>query len=261
MNVLVTRPASLSESLVTKLSTAGFTPECFPVIEFKPSSKQKLLSTAIQNLIQTDIAIFASQTAVQYGIPAIVQHFMPETHTQVLSHLVCAAMGPSTQKALNSFGFKDVLCPLNSPYESESLLALPALQRVKNKNIVIFRGNGGRELLAKTLENRGANLRVIECYERQIPTLSEEEIAKRLNAWSESPRKVIVSTSRDILFNLKTLVGPKTWKILQKEVMIVVGLRMQGLAANLGVKRIVVTKDADDSSLIEALMNIRNSLS
>jgi uroporphyrinogen-III synthase len=57
-----------------------------------------------------------------------------------------------------------------SSYDSEGLLALPELARIEDKRAILFRGQGGRELLARTLESRGATVDAVSCYRRAAPS-------------------------------------------------------------------------------------------
>ncbi len=250
LRVLVTRPAHLAEKLATQIKRLGFIPELLPVVTFKPSPHQAILKEAISILNQSDIALFVSATAVQYGMKAILDYWPAPPD------ILYAAIGPATEQALQSYAVKKTIYPLAPPYESESLLAVPALQNVRGKNCVFFRGNGGRNLLAQTLADRGAKVTIVECYQRQIPKLN---IVNKLNSWRQNPIHVILATSADVLKGLQIFAGPENWHHLQKLPMIVVGLRMQGLATSLGVSHIVVAKGADDASLIEALMKFRDS--
>jgi uroporphyrinogen-III synthase len=51
--------------------------------------------------------------------------------------------------------------------DSEGLLALPQLQVVAQRRIVLVKGPGGRELIADTLRERGAEVIEFNCYRRQ----------------------------------------------------------------------------------------------
>jgi uroporphyrinogen-III synthase len=60
--------------------------------------------------------------------------------------------------------------------DSEGLLALPELQNVGGWRVLIFRGDGGRELLGDTLKARGAAVEYVTCYHRSKPQQSAGEL-------------------------------------------------------------------------------------
>jgi uroporphyrinogen-III synthase len=100
-----------------------------------------------------------------------VQHCLPELlRNQAWPNtLQAAAVGPGTANALAQFGI-DCLLP-ESRFDSEGLLARPELQTtaVQGQSVLLLRGDGGRELLADTLTQRGANVEAIACYARHAP--------------------------------------------------------------------------------------------
>src|SRR3970040_562339 len=84
--------------------------------------------------------------------------------------ILCAAIGRGSVKELARFGVTDAMAPLRR-FDSEALLELPQLQQMQGKRVVIFRGEGGRELLGDTLAARGARVEYAECYHRGPATL------------------------------------------------------------------------------------------
>jgi len=58
-----------------------------------------------------------------------------------------ATVGAGSARALHDYGVSRVIVP-QQRFDSEALLALDELQNVSGMRVAIFRGDGGRELLA-----------------------------------------------------------------------------------------------------------------
>lgn len=191
--ILVTRPQEQAEALNGLIRAAGGLPVTFPVIEIKPPAHPARLDGLLARLDQFDLAIFVSPTAVARAWDSIT------ATRRWPNNLRVAAVGQGSARALNERGILDVIAPA-AKSDSEALLALPALQDVAGKRVVIFRGEGGRELLAQTLCERGAQVEYAECYRRAKPA---PDIAPLL----AQPFSAIVLTSRESLLNFRELLG------------------------------------------------------
>jgi uroporphyrinogen-III synthase len=140
------------------------------VIEIAPRSTQAI-EAELAGRADPDIVIFISRNAVEHGLAWS-------------GDAAIAAVGPATAAAIEAAARVVDIRPA-SGFDSESLLGEPALETVKGKTIRIIRGNGGRELLATTLRERGAHVDYLEVYARQLPDYPEPEIeavARRLTA-------------------------------------------------------------------------------
>jgi uroporphyrinogen-III synthase len=247
MHVLITRPLETSAPLIEKLLSLGIMVTHFPVITFKATTQQQAFHQAIATLPHYHIAVFVSQAAVHFTLPHILATW-PE-----LPSITFTAIGPSTKKALNDYGVLSVTIPENPPFESETLLKMPTFQAVSDQKILIFRGNGGRDLLKNTLETRGAAVQYIEAYERIQPSPPSEAT---INAWRHAPFDAIVLSSLDCLKHLLCLIGPDSaW--LKECPTVIVGLRMFEVANKLGLKRLFIAKGADDASIVQVLTTLK----
>lgn len=127
-----------------------------------------MLKEQLSRLAFADLAIFISPNAVKYGLAAIDGAF-PEG-------VRVATVGQGSAKALRESGVVDVIVPVGR-FDSEGLLAMPELQSIAGWRVMIFRGDGGRELLGDTLKARGAEVEYVTCYQRSKPCLDMDALA------------------------------------------------------------------------------------
>lgn len=200
VHIAVTRPPEQATKLNAAIEAAGGEVLSFPLLEITSLRDLSAFHAAIQPLSQFDWVIFISSNAVQYGMPLLQQASVPDT-------LKFAAIGPSTAQALQAYGVTDILTP-ESRFDSESLLALPALQHMQGKRVLIVRGVGGREVLANTLKQRGADVVFGECYRRVNPQVTAAPLA---HAHAQGRLQAIVITSSEALRFLLDLAGDASW--------------------------------------------------
>ncbi|MGH8672634.1 MAG: uroporphyrinogen-III synthase, partial [Burkholderiales bacterium] len=135
-------------------------------------------------------------------------------------------------------------------FDSEALLKLPGLQNIEGLNIVIFRGDGGREVLGNELQGRGARVEYAECYRRSKP---DNDAGVLLHHWARNEISAITVTSGEAMHNLFDLVGKLGQQWLKKTPLYVTHPRIAEIAAELGLKQVVVTPQGDQG-LIEGLI-------
>lgn len=185
--VLVTRPRPQAAELIAAIEDKGGRAFCFPVIEITPKDRETVDANAAR-LPAADLVIFISQNAVLYGL----------SHANGAE---IAAIGPATAAAIETAGRTVDIQPA-AGYDSESLLNEPVLQNIDGKNIRIIRGSSGRELLANTLRDRGANVDYLSVYERDLPEISADSLAQLESDWLAGNINVVTVMSVETLDNL-----------------------------------------------------------
>jgi uroporphyrinogen-III synthase len=238
LKVLVTRPQQQAKSLCDSISAAGGEAIAFPVLDIESVSAENETNMAI---IDQDMIIFISRNAVSY--------FMTGLKTPLADNVQLVAVGGGTATAMLQYGLRvDIQAP--PPAGSESLLAMPELNRVENKSVLIVRGQGGRELLANTLRTRGAKIRYIEVYRRILPSPSKAEVEQAKLA------DCIIITSIAGLDNLCQLIEAEA---LMSKWLIVISERIRQYAKKLGFEQCVVVADASDAALMQQVIRMERN--
>jgi uroporphyrinogen-III synthase len=236
IGIAITRPVDQAKKLSMLISEAGGTPILFPLIEITALSDYSQFETVIQDIAGYELAIFISSNAVQNGMPRLLKLGIP-------SNLQFAAIGPVTANALKAFGIGKVLTPKDR-FDSESLLTLPELNKVDGKKILLVRGVGGRDVLAETLRQRGAQVTFAECYRRINPQTNCDLLAQ---LYSKNKLHGIVITSSEAMRHLLDLAGNSEW--LKNITLFVNHARIAEVPLQLGLKVAVASAPGDEAML------------
>ena len=196
-SILIIRPAGLGDALASMIRAEGGEPILLPAIVILSAPRPERLATLIARLHTFEWAIFVSPSAAREGAKIVraTRHWPPGVRM--------AAVGRGTADALAELGMKDVLAPA-SPGDSDALAALPELQEIVGQNVVIFRGDGGREHLGRVLAQRGARVEYAECYRRERPAV---DMSGLLTRWRAGTVQAICAASGEALRNLLEMTG------------------------------------------------------
>jgi uroporphyrinogen-III synthase len=217
-------------------------------LEILAPANPEPLWAAIDQLESYDIAIFVSPNSVD-------RTFDPLRARRAGPHGVrIAAIGRGTARALSAKGVTVDICPTRR-FDSEALLALPELAQVRGLRVVVFRGDGGRELLGDTLRQRGAEVVHVEAYRRGRPATDVDAL---LREWAHGGVDAVTLTSGQALQNLFELVGTPGRQCLLRTPLVVLTERTAELARLLGfLGEVLVADEASDVGLLEALVSWR----
>jgi len=258
--IFATRPLANNPAWTTQLLAEQFSVQELPLLEIVAldGASEQIAKTKILDLDNYQILIFVSQNAVEYGME-YVDRYWP----QLPSEQQWLAIGSKTASALRSrlIAIDPVQAEASlataPSMTSESLLTLPQLHAVKDKKVLIFRGLGGRGMLAEALSERGATVHYCELYSRGIPEKSTRIFAQV----NFTDMDIVPVFSGESLGNFVALAkqydlthkhSSKLNEILQVHVL-VPSERVLGEAQALGFTQIAVAENASEQAMLDAL--------
>jgi len=226
--VVLTRPRELAEPFARLLERRGARAIVFPAIEIQPLPAPPELT----HLGDYDLAVFISPSAVHVARRA----------TTSWPPRLAAAIGAGTRRELERTGARAIIAP-QAGADSEALLALPQVQRLAGKRVLIVRGEGGRELLAESLKARGAVVEHAVCYRRTKPAA---DAAQLVEAWRHGEVDALTAYSAQALDNFVAMGGAELIAALP---VFVPHERIARHARALGAREVAVAAGGDDQML------------
>lgn len=232
--VLITRPADQFEEVGTLIEQGGARAIPFPLLDIVPISQS---GESVQKILDSDqyqLSIFISRNAVRFGVPCLKDRWqgLPE-------HMLWIGVGRSTAAEMARAAISGTYPELAS---SEGVLSMAETRRMNGKRVLIIRGEGGRELLAASLRQRGAQVDYLEVYRRKKHPWSRAQLRQLLTA--ERIRAVVV-TSGEALHYFSELAG----KVGADLILLVPSARLLDVARQLGFDQVRVTDGADGRAL------------
>jgi uroporphyrinogen-III synthase len=248
--ILVTRPLPQAQSLLDAITACSGQAIHLPTMEIVAfdsvdAEKYPPIKRLILDIDQVEIAICISVTSAELAL-AWLEQYWPQLPTGIR----WVAVGSSTAAVLQNAGL-DVVFP-EQLMDSGELLKLELLQQVSNKKIVLFKGEGGRDLIEKTLQQRGARVTPCELYQRR-PMLTNAETLVRL--LHENTLSAMTGHSGEMIESSVALLGnDKVAKANLFSVPLVIpGERVAQRARELGFNTVVVAENATTEIMIKTL--------
>ena len=248
MAVLVTRPDERGQQLVEMLAKAGIVAIHLPLFTIEVGAELNELPNKFAKLKADDYIFIVSKSAVHFADKAL-----KDTGFAWRDDLHYFTVGQGTAQYFAATTAMAVHYP-TSQENSEGVLQLPAMQNLQGKTVLILRGNGGRELLSEQVQQRGANVEIVECYRREplvYNNVEQTSLCKRAGI------QTIVATSGEILTQLLDFVPRNEHNWLKSCQLITVSERISHLAQALGWQNVIVSPRADNQTLLQTLLQCR----
>ena len=167
MRVIVTRPLAQAGKWVEGLTAGGVEAVALPLLDIAPVADPSAVLGAWARINALDFVMFVSANAVL--------HFFALRPAGALwpRRLRAAANGPGTQAALNDAGLvpAQIVAPElgASQFDSEALWALIAQEPWLGRQVLVVRGEHGRDWLAHQWQEAGAQVAFVAAYRRLAP--------------------------------------------------------------------------------------------
>lgn len=208
MQLLVTRPASQAAEWVDQLAAAGVPAVALPLIGIEPVVAEGAvdeLHAAWRALPALRFVMFVSGNAVQQFFahrPAGVD--WP-------AGLRAGATGPGTAQALRQAGLPDaaiVQPAAGGRWDAEALWARIGADAWRGAEVLVVRGERGRDWLAEQWRAAGARVRFLEAYRRTLPALDAAQHAVLGQAVAQPAAWCWLFSSSESVLNLQQLAPP-----------------------------------------------------
>lgn len=209
MRLIVTRPAAQAAAWVQQLQALGHSAQALPLIEIGAVADPAPVQAAWRGLPGKDLVMFVSANAVA--------HFFALAPAGLAwpQGLRAACTGPGTAAALREAGVP-AGCVVEPPvdagnFDSEALWSLLAAQDWAGRQVLVVRGEDGRDWLADTLRAQGAAVEFVTAYRRCAPQPDAEGRALLAQALATPAAHLWLFSSSQAVGYLRALAPRADW--------------------------------------------------
>lgn len=238
LRIIVTRPDLQAGTLCLLLEAQGAQAARLPLYAVEASGDDAATRATLDAHRDDAGWIFTSANAVRYAAEIdIADARWPPLY----------AIGAATAAALDAAGHPGAAVP-EEPASSETLLALEGLQQIDGQRFLLITGENGRELIAPTLQARGATVDTLTLYRRRPVEHEAERIEAEL-----AIADAIVITSGQTLDRLWTLTPEPMRPLLLALQLIVPSARIREQALALGFAAPLLPEAVSDEAIVRCL--------
>ena len=255
--VVVTRPRAQAPMLVAALERHGLRTHQFPLLDIAPTPNLDDLRAALGDPSRYALVVFVSPNAVQQAFAAMSEGFRWPQEVPV------AVVGPASAQALATHGVAPPAHRVIKPdthaddarQDSEALYARLDVPSLSGREVLIVRGNGGREWLADQLREAGVSVRTVEAYRRSVPVpdaaawLALRAVLSSRHAWTLTSSEAVRNLDELARANL----SPANLDTLHGAPCFASHARIVEQAKSLGFRDVTLTGAGDDRLLASVL--------
>ncbi|MFN6992908.1 MAG: uroporphyrinogen-III synthase [Aquincola tertiaricarbonis] len=244
MRLLVTRPQPQADAWVRRLAEAGFEACAVPLLHTEACGD--VASVPAQRITQAAGLVFVS--------PAAATHFFEQVPAAPWpAARWAAAPGPGTAERLVARGVPAgcIVQPAAdaAQFDSESLWQQLQPRVQAGMQVVIVRGDGGRDWLADTLRAAGAQVDFVQAYRRTAPRLRPAEQAALQAALAQPAEHLWLFSSAEAIGHLQSLAPGADWQPAQA---LATHPRIEARARALGFGRVLFSRPSFDAVALAA---------
>jgi len=245
--VVITRPRAQADALARQVEAIGREAVILPLLEIAPLPDQTELSRTLSGLRRYAMVAFVSPNAIDAAFAHIAD--WPREVT-------LAVLGEGSRAALARHGLHAGNANIVSPQDpsrsdSENLLQSLDLAALAGKEVLIVRGESGRELMADGLRAAGARVTTVAAYRRSVPRMTPELRARLLSLLEGDNDWIITSSEalRGLLALVAELGAPEYVAKMQQQRVIIPHARIAETAKSLGLTRLSLCGSGDERLL------------
>ncbi|OOE81748.1 hypothetical protein BZG72_10675 [Salinivibrio sp. PR6] len=246
MTTVVVRPEPDCSQLVALLAQQGLAAIPCPLVSFTPGRGLPSLASLLVSLPSGSILVAVSPRAVAFAHQAL-QH--QNGRWPVDCHYV--AVGQRTANEWQAVSGQPILTPTRE--DSEGMLTLAPFSAVTGTQVVILRGESGRDMMGKTLQAQGAQVHYCETYRRQWAI---EPLVSQVVSWPHDAIDTVVITSGQQLAYFDQLITLSGQHWLRQCRILVPSKRIQDQATALGFDTITTVDSVANDALVNTLLRL-----
>ena len=211
MQFINTRPDQRAKALSLFLRQHGVTVIELPLLTLVEKPMTVAEQAGLQSIDRYQVVVLVSEAAVKYGLARLATLVKL---TELSKKITWVAVGDKTANYFNQTWQQLSELPAPTvifPHEkhaqnNEGLLNLPVIQALGTGDYLqVWRGIGGRELLADTLTAKGVQVHLLNLYQRVLPSATTHAFA----VWQQTQ-----THNQPIIVLISSLTAWQNWQQL-----------------------------------------------